>query len=44
VSFDGFTLSAGWRQIREAIEVKLARYLATGDTIILCRSADRWFQ
>jgi len=33
--------SAGWRQIREGIEVKLARCPESGDTIILCRSADR---
>jgi len=32
---------AGWREIREGIEVKLARCPETGDTIILCRSADR---
>lgn len=32
---------SGWRQIREGIEVKLARCPQTGDTIILCRSADR---
>jgi transposase len=33
--------SAGWRTIREGIEVKLARCPQTHDTIILCRSADR---
>jgi hypothetical protein len=33
--------SAGWREIREGIEVKLARCPETKDTIILCRSADR---
>lgn len=33
--------SAGWREIREGIEVKLARCPETNDTIILCRSADR---
>ena len=33
--------SAGWREIREGIEVKLTRCPETKDTIILCRSADR---
>lgn len=33
--------SAGWREIREGIKVKLARCPHSGDTIILCRSADR---
>lgn len=33
--------SAGWREIREGIEVKLALCPETKDTIILCRSADR---
>ena len=33
--------SAGWREIREGIEVKLVRCPETKDTIILCRSADR---
>lgn len=32
---------AGWRVIREGIEVKLARCAETGETIILCRSAER---
>ena len=31
----------GWRAIRDGVEVKLARCTETGDTIILCRSADR---
>ena len=31
----------GWRAIRDGIEVKLARWPATGETAILCRSADR---
>jgi transposase len=31
----------GWRQIREDIEVKLATCPESGDTVILCRSADR---
>jgi transposase len=33
--------TSGWRSIREGIEVKLARCAETGDTIILCRSAER---
>jgi transposase len=33
--------ASGWRSIREGIEVKLARCSETGDTIILCRSAER---
>lgn len=33
--------SAGWREIRAGIEVKLARCPHSGETIILCRSADR---
>jgi transposase len=32
---------AGWREIREGIEVKLARCPQTQDTIILCRSSER---
>jgi len=32
---------AGWREIREGIVVKLARWPQTGETAILCRSADR---
>jgi hypothetical protein len=31
----------GWREIREGIAVKLARWPETGETAILCRSADR---
>ena len=31
----------GWRAIRDGIEVKLARRPETGETVILCRSADR---
>src|SRR5579863_2196664 len=31
----------GWRQIQEGVEVKLARHPETGETIVLCRSADR---
>ena len=31
----------GWRAIRDGIEVKLARWPATGEMAILCRSADR---
>lgn len=32
---------SGWRVIREGVEVKLARCADTGETIILCRSAER---
>lgn len=32
---------SGWRVIREGVEVKLARCAETGETIILCRSAER---
>jgi transposase len=35
------SLAAGWRQIREDIEVKLTSHPETGETIILCRSAER---
>src|ERR1700751_2443125 len=31
----------GWREIQEGVEVKLARHPETGETIVLCRSADR---
>jgi transposase len=31
----------GWREIQEGVEVKLARHPDTGETIVLCRSADR---
>ena len=34
-------VTAGWRKIRESIEVKLTRCPETGDTVILCRSAER---
>ena len=33
--------SDGWRRIRQDIEVKLTRCAQTGETVILCRSADR---
>jgi len=33
--------STGWREVREGIEVKLARCPESGETVILCRSADR---
>ena len=32
---------AGWRTVQQGIEVKLTRSPATGETVILCRSADR---
>jgi transposase len=31
----------GWRVVHEGVEVKLARHPETGETVILCRSADR---
>ncbi len=40
--FAGALASAdGWRAIREGVEVKLTRAPESGETIILCRSADR---
>ena len=33
--------AAGWRQIREDVEVKLTSHPETGETVILCRSAER---
>lgn len=33
--------AAGWREVRDGVEVKLARCPDTGETVILCRSADR---
>jgi transposase len=33
--------ASGWRVIRDGVEVKLARCADTGETIILCRSAER---
>jgi transposase len=33
--------AAGWREVRDGIEVKLARCPESGETVILCRSADR---
>jgi transposase len=33
--------ASGWRVIQEGVEVKLARDLKSGETVILCRSADR---
>jgi transposase len=33
--------TGGWRQIREGVEVKLAHCTETGDSVVLCRSADR---
>ena len=35
------TAAAGWREIREGIEVKLTRCAETEETVILCRSAER---
>ncbi len=31
----------GWRTVQDGVEVKLARHPETGETAILCRSADR---
>jgi len=31
----------GWRTVQEGVEVKLTHYSETGETVILCRSADR---
>jgi transposase len=31
----------GWRIVQEGVEVKLTRHSETGETVILCRSADR---
>jgi transposase len=31
----------GWRTVHEGVEVKLARHPETGETVIVCRSADR---
>ena len=38
-----FALAAsdGWRTVQEGVEVKLARHPDTGETVILCRSADQ---
>ncbi len=33
-------MQSGWRQIRAGVKVKLTRCAATGETIILCRSAE----
>jgi transposase len=33
--------ASGWRSVHEGVAVKLARHPETGETIILCRSADR---
>jgi transposase len=33
--------TVGWRKVREDVEVKLARNPETGETIVLCRPADR---
>jgi len=39
----GLALAAaeGWRTVHEGVEVKLACHPETGETVILCRSADR---
>ena len=33
--------AAGWREVREGVEVKLTRCPETGETVVLCRSAER---
>ena len=33
--------TAGWRTVHEGVEVKLTHHPETGETVILCRSADR---
>ena len=38
---DALAASTGWREVREGVKVKLARCPETGETVILCRSADR---
>jgi hypothetical protein len=38
---DALASAAGWREVREGIEVKLTRCPETGETVVLCRSADR---
>jgi transposase len=38
---DALATAADWREVREGIEVKLVRCPETGETVILCRSADR---
>jgi transposase len=38
---DALAAGTGWREVREGVEVKLARCPETGETVILCRSADR---
>lgn len=38
---DALAAATGWREVREGVKVKLARCPETGETVILCRSADR---
>ena len=33
--------ATGWRAVHDGVEVKLARHPESGETVILCRSADR---
>ena len=33
--------AAGWREVRDGVEVEVTRCPETGETVILCRSADR---
>jgi transposase len=39
--FAAALVADGWHTIREGVEVKLTRHPKTGETVILCRSADR---
>ncbi|MGH7078221.1 MAG: IS1634 family transposase, partial [Acetobacteraceae bacterium] len=39
--FSSELTAGGWRTVQEGVEVKLARHPETGETVILCRSADR---
>jgi transposase len=38
---DALASAAGWREVRDGVKVKLVRCPETGETVILCRSADR---
>jgi transposase len=38
---DVLASTLGWRPVREGVEVKLTRCPETGNTVLLCRSADR---
>ena len=38
---DELAATTGWREVRDGVKVKLVRCPETGETVILCRSADR---